>query len=308
MATTALAADVREPTRAKRRRRVDWVASFALAPMTFIFVVVYLVSALWSVGLSFTPSKLIPRYQFIGFAQYSALLHDDRSHNAAHNVLVFGPLVIVISLVLGFLLAIVIDQRVRGEGLLRSLFIYPYAVSFIVTGYLWRWLLNPSYGLERFMHDIGFTSFRFDWLVDPQMVIFTLVIAFSWHASGLVMALALAGLRGIDDDIWKALRVDGVPKWRSYVSVILPMLGGTIATAVVLLSISVVKVYDLVVAMTQGGPNFASEMPSNIVMGYLFERQNVGLATAGIVIILITVIAIAAPWLYLQSRRGAAKA
>jgi glucose/mannose transport system permease protein len=290
----------------RRRGRFDTAASAALLPMTAIFLIVYVAGMAWSFALSLTPSRLIPVYTYIGFEKYAELLEDGRAVIAAKNVLIFGPLVIGLSLVLGFGLAILIDQRVRFEGAFRSLFLYPYATSFIVTGFLWRWIFSPSYGLERFVQEIGFTDFRFDWLVNPDFVIYTLVVAFTWHAAGLVMALALAGLRGIDNEIWNALRVDGIPSWRSYVSVILPMLRGTVATCVVLLAISVIKVYDLVVAMTQGGPNFASQMPGNVVMSYMFERSNVAIAMAGVVMMLMGVVAILAPWFYLRRVKGGA--
>lgn len=290
-----------------RRRRFDFAASAALLPMTAIFAIVYIAGMIWSIALSFTPSRLVPVYTFIGFERYVELMDDGRGTIAAKNVLIFGPMVIGLSLFIGFGLAILIDQKVRFEGAFRSLFLYPYATSFIVTGFLWRWIFSPTYGLERFMHDLGFTEFRFDWLINPDFVIYTLVIAFTWHAAGLVMALALAGLRGVEAEIWSALRVDGVPAWRSYVSVILPMLRGTIATCVVLLAISVIKVYDLVVAMTQGGPNFASQMPGNVVMSYLFERSNVAIGMAGVVLMLMGVIAILAPWFYVRSLKGKAQ-
>ena len=212
-------------------------------------------------------------------------------------------------LVLGFLLAVFIDQQVRAEGLLRTVFLYPHAMSFIVTGLVWQWFLNPSLGLQKLVQDAGFTSFTFDWLVNREMVVYTLVIAGVWQSSGLIMAILLAGLRGVDEDLWKAARVDGIPTWRVYVSIVLPILRPMLITATVLLAIAVVKVYDLVVAMTGGGPGIASEMPAKFVMDHLFQRGNVGLATACATVMLVTVIAVLAPWLYTQygpSRRRAA--
>ena len=139
--------------------------------------------------------------------------------------------------------------------------------------------------------------------MQQDAVIYTLVIAAVWHAAGLVMAIMLAGLRGIDEEIWKAARIDGIKPWRVYLSIVTPMLGPSFATAAVLLSASVVRLYDLSVAMTNGGPGLASEVPAKFVMDHLFERQNLGLATAAATSMLITVAAIAAPFLYWQSRR-----
>jgi glucose/mannose transport system permease protein len=202
-------------------------------------------------------------------------------------------------------LAALIDQRVRAEGLLRSVFLYPFSMSFIVTGLAWRWLLNPTLGIEKVGHDLGLAWFRFDWLVRPERVIYTLVFAAVWHAAGLVMAIMLAGLRGVDPEIWKAVRVDGIPAWRAYLFIVVPLMRGSFATAVILLAVSVARLYDLSVAMTNGGPGIASEVPAKFVMDHLFERGNVGLATAAATTMLITVVAVLAPLMYWQYRQPA---
>ena len=176
-------------------------------------------------------------------------------------------------------------------------------MSFIVTGLVWQWMLNPGFGIEKMVRGLGFDWFRFDWIVRQDAVIYTLVIAAVWHAAGLVMVIMLAGLRGIDEDIWKAARVDGLPPWRVYLSIVIPMLGASFATASVLLATSVVRLYDLSVAMTNGGPGMASEVPAKFVMDHLFERGNLGLATAAATSMLITVAAVVVPFLYWQSRR-----
>ena len=201
------------------------------------------------------------------------------------------------SLALGFLLAVAIDQQVRAENLLRSIFLYPFSMSFVVTGLVWQWILNPTFGIEQIGKNLGFEWFRFDWIVRQDMVIYCLVFAAVWHAAGLVMAIMLAGLRGIDEDIWKAARVDGLPPWRVYSSIVIPMLGASFATATVLLATSVVRLYDLSVAMTNGGPGIASEVPAKFVMDHLFERGNLGLATAAATSMLITVAAVVGPFL-----------
>jgi glucose/mannose transport system permease protein len=200
------------------------------------------------------------------------------------------------------LLAIFIDQRVVAEGALRTVFLYPYAMSFVATGLVWQWILNPALGAQEVLHRIGFTHARFDWIVDQDRVIYTIVIATVWQASGLVMALMLAGLRGIDEELWKAARIDGIPRWRVYASIVVPMLGPSISTAFVLLFVMVVKLYDAVVAMTQGGPGTASEVPAKFIMDYLFGRANIGLASAASIVLLATVLAILAPFFYARSR------
>jgi glucose/mannose transport system permease protein len=216
--------------------------------------------------------------------------------------LIFGVLFILACLVIGFLLAVFIDQKVAGESVLRTVFLYPYAMSFVATGLVWQWILNPELGLQTTVRGWGFENFSFDWIVSQDKVIYTVVIAAVWQASGLVMALMLAGLRGIDEEMWKAARIDGIPRWRVYASIVLPQLGPSFATALVLLSVGVVKVYDAVIAMTQGGPGIASEVPAKFIMDYLFGRANIGLASAASTVMLLTVLAVIAPWLYARSR------
>jgi glucose/mannose transport system permease protein len=279
-------------------------AQVALAPATLIALVVYCGATGWTVWISLTNSRMLPSPVFVGLRQYSALIANERWLVSVRNIAVFGSLFLLVTLSLGFLLAALIDRRVRAESLLRSVFLYPFSMSFIVTGLAWRWLLDPTLGVSRILQDVGFSGAHFDWLVRQDRVIYTLVFAAVWHASGLVMAIMLAGLRGVDPEIWKAARVDGLSAWRTYVFIILPLMRGSFATAGVLLAASVVKLYDLSVAMTNGGPGIASEVPAKFVMDYLFERANVGLATAAATSMLITVVAVVAPWFYWQARRN----
>jgi glucose/mannose transport system permease protein len=275
----------------------------ALSPALLVMAVVYVGCTGWTVWISFTGSRMLPNSNFVGLRQYASLMSNERWQISVGNLAIFGGLFMLASLALGFVLAVAIDQRVRAEDTLRSIFLYPFSMSFIVTGLVWQWMLNPSFGIEKMVRGLGLDWFRFDWIVRQDAVIYTLVIAAVWHAGGLVMVIMLAGLRGIDEDIWKAARVDGLPPWRVYLSIVIPMLGASIATASVLLATSVVRLYDLSVAMTNGGPGMASEVPAKFVMDHLFERGNLGLATAAATSMLITVTAVVAPFLYWQSRR-----
>lgn len=288
-----------EPARARTSRpRRRSAAAWALAPAWIVVVVAYLGTMAWTVVISFTPSKLLPVYTFVGFDQYTRLFTSDRWQVSLWHLLIFGVLFIACCLVTGFLLAVALDQKVRFENTFRTIFLYPYSMSFIVTGLIWQWLMNPGLGIQNTVRGWGWQSFTFDWAVNSRMAVFALVIAAVWQASGLVMALMLAGLRGVDAELWKAARVDGIPAWRVYVSIILPILAPTIATATVLLSIAVIKVYDLVVALTNGGPGTSSEMPAKFIMDNLGFRQNIGLATSAATVMLITVVCLVTPWLY----------
>lgn len=288
-------------------RRLDkFSPHVALLPMALTVLLAYIGGALWTLRTSFTAARTFPSDTFIGAAQYVRLFDNERWLLSLHNLAVYGALFILACMVLGFLLAAFIDQNVKGEGVLRTVFLYPYAMSFIATGLVWQWLLAPGSGIEGAVRQMGFASFSFDWIVHQDLVIYTVVIATVWQASGLVMALMLAGLRGIDPEIYKAARLDGIPAWRVYLQIVLPMLGPTVATVFLLLTTAVVKLYDAVVAMTQGGPGIASEVPAKFIMDHLFLRSNIGLASAGAVTLLLPVLALLAPYAYARSRRARA--
>lgn len=260
----------------------------ALAPMAATVLVAYLGSIVWTVYISMTASRTFPSKVVVGLAQYTRLLDNERWMESVQNIGIYGLLYIAVSMALGFLLAVFIDQNVKGEGVLRTVFLYPYAMSFIATGLVWQWILGPDY--------VG----------EADYALYAIVLATVWQSAGLVMVLMLAGLRGVDAEIWKAARLDGIPTWRVYLSIVLPMLGPTIATVFVLLSIAVVKLYDAVVAMTQGGPGTASEVPAKFVMDHLFGRANIALASAAAVMLLVPVVALLVPFFYARWRKGAA--
>ncbi len=290
---------------AQKRQSVSFAAYIAILPMALTVLLAYLGTMLWTARVSVSSSRTFPANDFVGASQYIRLFNNERWLLSLQNVAVYGVLFIAACLIIGFLLAVFIDQKVMAEGALRTVFLYPYAMSFVATGLIWQWILNPELGIQEVLHKLGWTSAQFDWIVDQDMAIYTIVIATVWQASGLVMALMLSGLRGVDEEIWKAARIDGIPRWRVYVSIVLPMLGASVSTAFVLLFVMVVKVFDAVVAMTQGGPGTASEVPAKFIMDYLFGRANIGLASAASIVLLLTVLAIVAPLYYVRNRRAA---
>jgi len=290
---------------AKKRQSVSIAAYVAMIPMALTVLLAYLGTMLWTARVSVSSSRTFPASDFVGASQYIRQFNNERWLLSLQNVAVYGVLFIAACLVIGFLLAVFIDQKVMAEGALRTIFLYPYAMSFVATGLIWQWILNPELGIQEVLHKLGFADAKFDWIVDQDMAIYTIVIATVWQASGLVMALMLSGLRGVDEELWKAARIDGIPRWRVYVSIVLPMLGASVSTAFVLLFVMVVKVFDSVVAMTQGGPGTASEVPAKFIMDYLFGRANIGLASAASIVLLSTVLAIVAPLYYVRNRRAA---
>ena len=286
-----------------------WAAHAALLPLAVTLAVAYLGAMAWTLAVSFTRSRTFPNADFVGWAQYERLFDNERWQLALHNLALYAGLFVAASLVLGTLLAVALDRQVRGAAALRTVFLYPYALSFVATGLVWQWMMNPEAGLQAAVRRLGFEGFVFDWIVDPERVLYTIAIATTWQAAGLVMALVLAGLRGVDPEIWQAARVEGIPAWRTYAQLVLPTLGPAYATATVMLAAAAAKLFDAVVAMTQGGPGGASDVPATFVMDHLFGRANIALASAGSVVMLVSVLAIAAPVLHarrvLQRRDGA---
>ena len=254
----------------------------------------------WTILYSFTNSRLLPRLNFVGLAQYERLWSTNKWMIALENLFIYGICMLVLSLIIGFVLAALLDQKIRFENTFRTIFLYPFALSFIVTGLVWQWLLNPDFGIQGVVRDLGWTSFTFDPLYNPDIVIYGVLIAGLWQSSGLIMVLMLAGLRGIDADIWKATRIDGIPAWKTYVFIVIPMMRPVFITALVLISTGIVRVYDLVVAQTGGGPGIASEVPAKYVYDSMFLAQNLGQGFAASTMMLLAVIIVIVPWAYLE--------
>ncbi|OKL45101.1 carbohydrate ABC transporter permease [Pseudovibrio exalbescens] len=257
---------------------------------------------IWTGYISFTDSRMLPAYEVQGFRQYFRLFAMDRWDVAFDNLLVFGAFYITLSLAIGCLLAVLLDQRIRAEGALRTIYLYPMAISFIVTGTAWKWMLNPSLGIESYIRGLGWESFRFDWIVDKDMAIYVVVIAAVWQASGFVMALFLSALRSVDQEIVKAAYLDGASTTRIYLGIILPSLRPVFLSAFVILAHLSIKSFDLVVALTGGGPGYASTLPANFMYEMTFRRNQIGLGAASAVMMLLTVAAIMVPYLYSELR------
>ncbi|MBH84287.1 sugar ABC transporter permease [Marinobacter sp. BGYM27] len=274
----------------------------ALAPTVVLTLVGIYGFMIWTGALSLTSSTFLPSYEFAGFEQYQRLFANDRWMTACQNLAIFGALFIGFCLAIGCFLAILLDQRIRHEGMIRTIYLYPMALSMIVTGAVWQWILNPSLGLEKLMHDWGWTSFQFDWLTDTDMVIYTIVIAAVWQASGFVMALFLAGLRGIDGAIINAARVDGASLPRIYLRIVLPAMRPVFFSSVMVLAHIAIKSFDLVTAMTSGGPGYASDLPALFMYSFTFTRGQMGMGAASAMLMLGALLAILVPYLYSELR------
>lgn len=289
-------------TRAKRPSRMfrNPMAKIASIPMILTAVVVFMGGTLWTVVHSFTNSRLLPKLEWVGFDQYERLWETPRWLISISNLALYGACSLVLTLTIGFFLAALLDRKIRFESAFRTIFLYPFALSFVVTGIAWQWILNPDFGMESLVQGWGWESFRFDPLNDPDTVMFGLLIAGIWQGSGLIMCIMLAGLRGIDEDIWKAARVDGIGTVKTYIRIIIPMMRPVFVTALVLIASGIIKLYDLVVAQTNGGPGISSEVPAKYVIEYMFRAQNLGQGFAASTMMLVSVIIILIPWAYLE--------
>ena len=273
-----------------------------LAP-SFVVSLVFVYGFIgWTAWISLTRSRLLPRYDFHGVIQYERLFESVRWDAAINNLFVFGFLFIVISTILGLILAILLDQKIRTEGVIRTIYLYPMALSLIVTGTAWKWILNPGLGFEAAVRGLGWTTFSFDWLVDPEMAIYTIVIAGVWQASGFVMALFLAGLRSLDQEVIKAAQVDGIPTWRIYTSIIIPSMASVFLSAFVVLAHLAIKSFDLVIALTGGGPGFATDLPATYMYTMAFSRGDLGQAASSAMVMMMIIFAIVVPYLYSELR------
>jgi glucose/mannose transport system permease protein len=286
-----------------RRKRYFDPAVITLMPSVIVLTIAVYVFIGWSVLISFTNSKFAPNFDFVGLAQYARLWNSDRWNVAVVNLGLFSVAFMLISLITGLLLAIFLDQKVRAEGTLRMIYLYPMAVSLIVTGTAWKWILNPGLGLEMLFHEIGWTSVHVNWLIDPKMSVYTLVIAAVWQTAGFVMAIFLAGLRGVDADIVKAAQMEGAGTTRIYLTIIIPMLRSSVFSVIVILIYQAVRSFDLVVALTNGGPGFSSDLPTTFMYNLTFSRGQLAQGAASSVMILLVVIVIVVPYLYSEFKR-----
>lgn len=278
------------------------IPKMVLAP-SFAAVLVFVYGFIaWTAWVSLTRSRLLPKYEIDGLIQYERLFNAPRWDTAMSNLFVFGTLFIVISMVLGLMLAILLDQKIRTEGVLRTIYLYPMALSLIVTGTAWKWIMNPGLGLEAMVRGWGFETFTFDWVINPDKAIYAVVIAGVWQASGFVMALFLAGLRGVDGEIIKAAQVDGIPAWRIYTAIIIPSMAPIFLSAFIVLAHLAIKSFDLVIALTGGGPGYATDLPATYMYTMAFSRGDIGQAASSAMVMMGVVFAIIVPYLYSELR------
>lgn len=291
-----------------RARLSAWTPLLAIAPSlvaTFVYVFVF---CGWTVYISMSDSSLLPTYRFIGLRPYFDLWSNVRWKIAYSNLFFFSAFYVVLSMLVGLALAIAIDSRVRGEAIWRTIFLYPLAVSFAVTGAVWRWIYSPDVGIEHFVRGFGWEDFTFRLTTDRSLAIYSIIATGVWQSSGFAMALLLAGLRSVDPDLVKAAQIDGASRTRIYAKIILPSIAPIfVAVAVVLLQFAI-KTFDLVVALTNGGPGIATTFPANYVYDLMFQRGQINIGAAAAVMMLLALAVVLVPyalWVVWRRRREA---
>jgi glucose/mannose transport system permease protein len=288
--------DQKRPNQLFRNKTVK----IAAIPMILTALFVFVGGTIWTITYSFTKSGLLPKLKWVGFKQYDRLWGTKKWLVAIENLAIYGILMLLLVFIIGFVLAALIDQKVRFENTFRTIILYPYAMSFVVTGLIWQWMLNPEFGVQSIVRDLGWESFSFDPLYNSDIAIYGVLIAGLWQGSGLVMVLMLAGLRGIDQEIWKAAKIDGIPTWKTYLMIVIPMMRPVFITTLVLVTAGIVKVYDLIVAQTSGGPGISTEVPAKYVYDAMFSGQNLGQGFAASTMMLLTVAIVVIPWAMLE--------
>ena len=260
---------------------------------SFIYVFVF---TIWTLYISLSNSSLLPSYGFVGLDNYASLWSNRRWNIAYSNLFLFSAFYIVGAMAIGLLLAILIDQKVRGEAIWRTIFLYPLAVSFIVTGTVWSWLYNPTDGIQMLVRSLGWTDFNFALASDRNTAIYAIIITGIWQSSGFAMALFLAGLRSVDPDLVKAAQIDGASTFRTYRKVILPVIAPIfLAVAVVQIQFAI-KTFDLVQALTRGGPGISTTFPAIYVYDLMFQRGQIGEGAAAAIMMLAALAVVLVPY------------
>ncbi|WP_291392275.1 sugar ABC transporter permease [Devosia sp.] len=281
-----------------------WVPIFVITPSIIASFVYVFVFAGWTLYISLSDSTLLPTYGFKGLENYFSLWANRRWGVAYSNLFFFSTFYVLAAMAVGLVLALLLDQKIRAESFWRTMYMYPLAVSFIVTGTVWQWLYNPTGGIQFLVNSLGWTDFQFALTSDRKNAIWAIILTGIWQSAGFTMALFLAGLRSVDGDIIKAASIDGASTFRIYRKVILPSITPIfLAVAVVQLQ-AAIKTFDLAVALTNSGPGISTTFPATYVYDLMFQRGQIGEGAAAAMMILAALAVVLVPYsLYLAWRR-----
>jgi glucose/mannose transport system permease protein len=310
-------------------RRLDWdrvLAILVLSPSVLaiaIFVYGFIAWTGWASLLRWNdllPLRSIeplpkeftvfpPKATLVQLDNYVRLLtSDQRFQIDLTNTVWFTVLFIGSCLIIGLLLALMLDQKIRGEGLFRGIFLFPMSVSFIVTGVVWKWVLNPgtqqtgAVGVNLLFDQIGLGFLKNGWYTDPDIGIKAVVIAAAWQMAGYTMALYLAGLRSIPEELREAARVDGANEWQVFQRIILPLLQPVTLSAVIILGHISLKIFDLISSMTGPGAGFSTDVPAYYLFDTVFRGNHFARGGAIAIILLLMVSVLVVPYLVYSAR------
>jgi len=296
-------------------RRLDWerITAILLILPSAIAIAIFVYGFIGFTGFASLTNwnKLLPDFSLAGLRNYQTLFANPRFQIDMRNMVVFTVLFLISCLAVGFLLAVLLDQRIKGENIFRSIFLFPMAISFIVTGIAWRWLLNPgsvemgSTGVNLLFEKVGLNFLKSGWFTDPKIGIKAVAIAAVWQMSGYVMAMYLAGLRGIPDELREAARVDGASELEILWHVIVPLLRPITLGAIIVLGHIALKIYDLIVAMTGPGIGFSCDVPAYFMWDTTFQSNRFAQGASIATILLVMVGVLIVPYLAYSLRREA---
>jgi len=266
----------------------------------------------WTGFISFTKwDDVLPNYTLVGFENYRELFANMRFQIDLRNTLIFTVIFIISCLAIGLLLAIFLDQNIKGKGIFQNLFLLPMAISFVVSGVVWHWLFNPgsiqlgNIGINQLLEKLGLNFLTCGWYTDPKIGIIAVAIAAIWQFSGYTMALYLAGIRGVPVELQEASAIDGANKWQTFRYIIFPFLRPVTFGAIILLGHISLKIFDLVMAMTGTGPAFSSDVPALFMYDTTFRGNHFAQGASIAIILLLLVSLLIIPYLISTFRKEA---
>ncbi len=317
---------VARATRRKRWLTQDRLTAILMLAPSVIAIAVFVYGFIgWTGYVSLSAwNQIKPDYTFVGFENYTSIFNSARFQTNIRNMLVFTAFFLFGCLALGLTLAVLVDSGVRGEAFFRSVYLFPMAISFIVTGVAWRWIFTPGdvelTGINLIFDRLGLEFLKARWIADPKvwpdwypdwsktrlgipLAMIPIVVAAVWQMAGFTMAMYLAGLRGVSDEIKEAARVDGCSEWHVFRYITLPLLRPITLSAVIVLAHTSLKIFDLIVTMTNGGPGNATEVPGLLMYNLVFNSNKVAEGAAVAIVMLVLISFLIIPYL-LNSRRS----
>jgi glucose/mannose transport system permease protein len=311
-----------DPVLRRKRKKFSWDKTSAILTLvpSLILLGVFVYGFIgWTGWVSTTAwNSIIPDFASVGLRNFKIIFSTFRFQSDLRNMVVFTALFIALCLVIGIALALLIDQKIRAESLFRSLYLFPMAISSVATGVVWSWLLNPTTGVNLILKSLGLNHLP-EWFLSTRILpgtplgqieialpiaLLAVLIAAVWQMSGFAMAVYLAGLRGIPEELKEAARIDGAGPWRTFWSVVLPQLRGTTTTIIIILTAASLKVFGLIYAMTGPGQDFVTDMPSMNMFDTTYQGNQFAEGAAIAIVMLILIAIFIIPYLISTLKQG----